>query len=141
MADELRRRRGVHRLQVGRPPDELARMPPRPFKQNRQKPPDASPAERGLLGFEQILQPRQPLDLHRVGHLIGELLGGRAGPRTVLERVGLREPDLGDERERLLDRPPRAEAAKRPVSSTPRWASRRSTNADPMLLRKMRGIQ
>jgi hypothetical protein len=55
-----------------------------------------------LLLVQQALQPAQAIRLHHLGKLL-HVGRGRAWPRAVLERVGLRESHLAHDVERRLE--------------------------------------
>jgi hypothetical protein len=79
------RRGNMHRLQIGRTADKLARMPPRTIQQEGELAPHARRVEALLLGFEQALQGSEALRLDGFGHLVGAVSRPRAGPWGVFE--------------------------------------------------------
>ena len=91
----------MHRLQVGRAADELARVAARPLEQHWQRAADAVPAlNAAACCFEQRLQLVQPLRLRPAPATCRAGRCRRAGPGAVLERIGLGEADLLDQAQR-----------------------------------------
>jgi len=87
-SDQPYRRLGVDGLKIGAAPDELPGMPAGLLEQDGARPSEAGAVEVRLLGFEQRLQPHQPLCLDRIGDLVGLIGRRRSRPRAVLERIG-----------------------------------------------------
>ena len=79
----------MDRLQIGRTPDELARMAPGTLQQEGELAPHAGRIEALLLGFEQALEGRQALRLDRFGHLVGAI---RRRPHVVGDAVHQKLP-------------------------------------------------
>jgi hypothetical protein len=64
-AERRVRRRRMHRLKPGRPPDELPRLAPALFEQHRGAASHEPVVEGLLIGFEARLKPRQTVGLFR----------------------------------------------------------------------------
>jgi hypothetical protein len=95
-ADTAHWRAHLHRLQIGRTADDLARKPARLFEQNVERAANERMIEGSLLALDQILQPCKPARLHGFFDL-HHFRCRRAGAGAVLERIGLGEAHALDE--------------------------------------------
>src|SRR6185295_20149774 len=84
LSDHRRVSHDLNRLQVGRAPDDLARMAAHSLEQNIEGLAAAALVEAGMMAIDRLLQPLQPPGLDVVCDLIGELGRGRAWPRRIL---------------------------------------------------------
>src|SRR5208282_1991972 len=85
LADQRRRRLGLHRLQIGRTTDKLTGVAAAAFEKHIQCAADAAAIERRLILVDRVLQPRQAIRLRFFRHLIVHRGAGSAGPRRVLK--------------------------------------------------------
>ena len=87
----------LHRLQIGRLADDLARIAAGLLEQHVERLPDAGAVEGCQLAIDQLLQFAQAFGLHVFRNLIVHVGGRRAGARRILERERAGEADLVDQ--------------------------------------------
>src|SRR5581483_1962197 len=102
-SDTIGRRHDLHRLQVGRAADELARKPARLFEQHVDGAPGKPGVEAALMPGNSGLQPLQARGFLFLRDLFGHFGGRRAQTRRVHEGERTREADLVDKRQSLAE--------------------------------------